>query len=403
MTKNVEQINNKSTKRVLMIAQSNYDYDPRIIRYCKALQGNGYQIDVICLQLDQQNKFDIVDGVNVYRVMKKFNQDSILSYAFNSLIFLFKSFFKTNSLSNKNKYTLVHVHNMPDYLVFAALYPKLKRIPVFLDIHDLTVELFKEKWSEKKFKQFKFILQLTEKLSCNFADHVITVTKECVDLLKNRGIKGTKITLIMNSPDEKSFSYDNSRFLKNNSDKFKILYYGTLAKRFGLHYVIDAMGIVNKSNQNIEFYVYGNIENDYVNELKELAKKLNISDKIFFNSPILHNKINEIIKPFDLGIVPYERTEYMDLALPTKAGEYAYTGLPFIMSDLVSVRTVFGNESVQYIIPEETELVAEIILNLYSDKDMRIKMSKNAYNDIKRISWNVMEKRFIDLINVFEK
>jgi glycosyltransferase involved in cell wall biosynthesis len=93
----------------------------------------------------------------------------------------------------------------------------------------------------------------------------------------------------------------------------------------------------------------------------------------------------------------------MDLALPTKAGEYALTGLPFIMSDLISVRTVFRNNSVQYVKPKETDLVAETILNLYSDKAKRKKMSENAYNDIKKISWNVMQKRYIDLINVFEK
>ena len=389
-------------KRVLMIAQSNYDYDARIIRYCKALQQNDYQIDIICLQYGKQNKFDVVDGVNVYRIMKNFNQDSIFSYVFYSLIFLLRSFFKTFSLSNKYQYTLVHVHNMPDYLVFAALYPKLKRIPVFLDIHDLTVELFKEKWSEKKFRKFKFILQLSEKLSCNFADHIITVTKECVDLLKERGIKENKITLIMNSPDEKSFSYDENRFLKSDSGSFKILYHGTLAVRFGLHYVIKAMEIVNKSNTGIEFHIYGNINNDYAKELQELADKLNINDKIFFNLSVTHDKVDELIKPFDLGIVPYERTQYMDLALPTKAGEYALTGLPFIMSDLISVRTIFGNDSVQYVKPEETDLVAETILNLYSDKDKRKKMSENAYNDIKRISWNVMQKRYIDLLNDFK-
>ena len=386
-------------KRILMIAQSNYDYDARIIRYSKALQQNDYQIDIICLQYGKQNKFDIVDGVNVYRIMKNFNQDSIFSYVFYSLIFLIKSFIKTFSLSNKYQYDLVHVHNMPDYLVFAALYPKLKRIPVFLDIHDLTVELFKEKWSENKFRKFRLFLQLSEKLSCNFANHVITVTQECVDLLKKRGIKENKITLIMNSPDEKLFSFDGSRFLKSDTEKFKILYHGTLAVRFGLHYVIKAMEIVNKSNSNIEFHIYGNINNDYAKELKELSDKLNITDKVFFNLSVKHDKVNELIKQFDLGIVPYERTEYMDLALPTKAGEYALTGLPFIMSDLISVRTVFGENSVEYITPEDTKSVSDTILALYHDRNKRKYMSENAYKDIKRIGWNVMEKRYMDLLN----
>ncbi len=107
---------------------------------------------------------------------------------------------------------------MPDYLVFAALYPKIKKVPVLLDIHDLTVELFKEKWSDRKFKLFKPLLIFTERISCNFADHIITVTNECIDKLVKRGIKREKISLIMNAPDDQLFTYDDLRFRKNGSD-----------------------------------------------------------------------------------------------------------------------------------------------------------------------------------------
>lgn len=382
-----------------MIAQSNYDYDARIIRYCKSLKKNDYHVDIICLQYDKQSKFSVIDGVNVYRIMKSFNQDSIFSYVFNSLLFLLKALFKTISFTNQNKYELVHIHNMPDYLVFSAIYPKLLRIPVLLDIHDLTVELFKEKWSEKKFKQFSYILKLSEKLSCNFADKVITVTKECVDLLVKRGINENKITLIMNSADEKTFFYNNNRFTDNSRQKFKILYHGTLAKRFGLHYVIEAMKLVNEKDNNIEFHIYGNVKNNYANELKEMAEKSNISGNVFFNISVTHDKVNDLIKSFDLGVVPYERTEYMDLAFPTKAGEYALTGLPFIMSDLISVRTIFREESVKYVIPENIESLASVILELSSNKEIRKHMSENAYEDAKKISWAVMEKRYLNLLN----
>jgi glycosyltransferase involved in cell wall biosynthesis len=391
-------------KRVLMIVQSNYDYDARIIRYCVALKENGIDSDVICLKYPWQNAFDNVNGVDVYRISGSFNQDSIVSYIFNSVIFLFKSLIKTITLTGRYNYSFIHVHNMPDYLVFSALYPKIKRIPVILDIHDLTIELFKEKWSPKKFNQFKFALKLVEKLSFNFADHIITVTKECVEKLISRGTPQNKITLIMNSPDEKSFSYDETRFSNNDPERFKILYHGTLAKRFGVHYVFSALQKVKKEKPQIEFHIYGKINNEYTSELRELAKKLDISDRVFFNDIITYDEIDDVIKSHDLGIVPYESTEYMNLALPTKAGEYALTGLPFIMADLISVRTVFREESVKYINPAETELLAKSILNLFSDKEKRRQMAKNAYNDIQKISWDiVMKNRYIDLINNFHK
>ena len=74
-----------------MIAQSTYDYDPRIMRYCKALRAQEYEIDVICLKYNDQTKYDVVDGVRVFRILSRFSLDSIFSYFFYSMLFLIKS------------------------------------------------------------------------------------------------------------------------------------------------------------------------------------------------------------------------------------------------------------------------------------------------------------------------
>ncbi|AFH50165.1 Glycosyltransferase [Ignavibacterium album JCM 16511] len=383
-----------------MIAQSTYDYDARIIRYCRALKEEGIETDVICFKYFNQKKFENVDGVNVYRVIDFNNKDSILRYIVFSFRFLIKAFFKTISLHKKNNYSVIHVHNMPDYLVFAALYPKIKKVPVLLDIHDLTVELFKEKWSYRKFKLFKPILIFTERISCNFAEHIITVTNECIENLVKRGIKKEKISLIMNAPDDNLFTYDDLRFRKNGSDKtFRILYHGTLAKRFGLHYVVEALKIVNDSYTNVEFHIYGNTESEYVDELKSLAKKIKISDKIFFNQSVHYNKVNDLIKNFDLGIVTYEPTEYMHLAFPTKAGEYALTGLPIIITKLESIKTIFSNESVIYIEMPDPRLIAEHLKEIISNSNKRKQLSLNARNDIEKVSWSKMKQKYLLLIS----
>ncbi len=387
--------------RVLMIAQSSYNYDARIVRYCKALREVGAEIHVICLNYGKQNKTEEIDGIKLFRVMKSFNQDIIISYIFFSLIFLIKSLFKTIVLMTKHEYSVAHIHNMPDYLVFSAIPLKLRGVPVLLDIHDLTMELFKDKWSEKKFARYKSFLKFSERISCTFADKIITVTKECVDKLVSRGIKESKISLIMNSPDDKSFSFDTERFLKHETAKFKILYNGTIAKRFGLHYTIKAMKNVVSSIPAIEFHIYGNIENHHTRELRELSKNLNLSDKIFFHPLIPYQKINELLKSFDLGMVTYEKSEDMNLAFPTKAGEYALTGLPFIISDLISVKNIFTSDSVVYINPEDTEALSKSIISLYTDPGYRKMLAYNAYKDVQRITWEIMKNKYFILINPY--
>ena len=357
------------------------------------------QVDVICLRYEGQTSFDIVDGINVYRIMEKFSQESITSYVFGSIIFLIKALLKSISLENKNTYNLVHVHNMPDYLVFSALLFKLKRVPIILDIHDLTVELFKEKWAEQRFNRFKYILKYVEKISCNFADHLLTVTNECVEALISRGIAKEKITLIMNSADETLFTYSDERFSRNGKNVFKFVYHGTIAPRFGLHYFINAMPKILQSVPNAEFHIYGSYKNEYSEQLKATVKSLGIEKLVFFNDYIPYSQINEMLREYDIGVVTYEQTEYMNLALPTKAGEYALTGLPFIISDLFSVRTIFRNESVCYVNPKNINMIAAEITKLYKDPKLRSNMASLAYEDMLKISWNIMRKKYNSLVN----
>lgn len=390
---------NSFPKKVLMIAQSTYDYDARIIRYCNALKEVGIQSDVICFRYGNHKSFDDYDGINVYRIIDYTDKESIARYILFSIRFLIAAFFKTISLHRKNNYSLIHVHNMPDYLVFAALYPKLKGVPVFLDIHDLTIELFKEKWSKKKFNLFKPFLFFFERISCNFADHIITVTKECVEKLAGRGIKEDKISLIMNAPDDNLFTFDDLRFRKNGIDKtFRMLYHGTLAKRFGLHHVVEALKIVTNFYPNVEFHIYGNNESDYAKELKDLTISLGISEKVIINKSIPHHKVNEMIKNYDLGIVTYEPTEYMHLAFPTKAGEYALTGLPMIITELEAIKTIFNIKSVIFIKTPEKQSLATHIIDLIVDKNKRKNMAESAARDINLVRWTRMKEKYITLI-----
>ena len=46
----------------------------------------------------------------------------------------------------RRPYDLVHVHNMPDFLVFTAWFPKLTGAKVILDIHDIVPEFYASKF-----------------------------------------------------------------------------------------------------------------------------------------------------------------------------------------------------------------------------------------------------------------
>jgi len=381
-----------------MIAQSTYNYDPRIMRYCKALRDLDYEIDVICLKYHDQSNYDVVDGVRVFRIMGRFSLDSIFSYFFFSLVFLFKSFFKTISLSRKNKYSVVHIHNMPDYIVFAALYPKLRSIPVILDIHDLTVELFKEKWGAMKFKLFKPVLTSVEKISIMFADKVITVSDQCAKKLIQRGTKEDKITIVMNVPDLRYFTYDEDRRINGNENGFQLIYHGTIVSRYGLHNVIKVLPIVLQKIPKIVFHLLGRTDNEYCNYLKDLVKELKVENNVIFEELVPYYEVGNRLKSADGGIVLSENNEYANYGIPTKIFEYAAVGLPVIATNLSSIRSAFRDCSMIFVDPENSIQIANEIINIANNPESRKNLSKNAKEDLEKVSYQVMHKRYIDLI-----
>ena len=50
----------------------------------------------------------------------------------------------------KEKYDLIHVHSVPDFEVFAALFAKLGGAKVILDIHDIMPEFYVSKFNSTR-------------------------------------------------------------------------------------------------------------------------------------------------------------------------------------------------------------------------------------------------------------
>ena len=95
----------------------------------------------------------------------------------------------------------MHVHNVPDFLVFSALSPKLKGTPVILDIHDLLPEFYASKFKISHASLlFKFLV-VVERWSAAFADHVIIANHLWRDRLVARSSRGDKCSVVRNRPD----------------------------------------------------------------------------------------------------------------------------------------------------------------------------------------------------------
>jgi hypothetical protein len=96
--------------------------------------------------------------------------------------------FKLAVLDRRRHYRVVQVHNLPDFLVFAAVIPKLRGALLLLDLHDLMPEFYAARFHQDLARWPVRLVRWQEWLSCAFADHVITVKEFWRHTLIVRGV-----------------------------------------------------------------------------------------------------------------------------------------------------------------------------------------------------------------------
>ena len=391
---------NNINKKICMIAIAPYPGDPRIRREAEALEKDGYEIDIICRYSQSSNQIpkQKYGKITAYRIMKAPSQESMIKYSVQSILFIAAAFLRLNLMYFKKRYSIVQVHNLPDYLIFTGAFLKLFGVKLILDIHDPSVDLFEEKWPGKSKGIFKSLIKISERYSCKLSDHLITVTSICKEKLVERGNSPEKISLVLNTANENIFKFNENRNYLKITERAKILYYGTIADRQGLHNAVEAMAYFLKVIPNSTLNIFGKYELSYKNKLEKLIKELNLGNNVILNGVINRDQILSIINQHDIGIVPHPCTEYTNLSLPTKAFEYITSGLPTVSTKLTSLSRILNDDCITYVEDGNPEAFSEAIKNLCLKPELRKSKTFKAYDAIKEISGQVMNRRYVDLI-----
>jgi glycosyltransferase involved in cell wall biosynthesis len=382
-----------------MIAMASYPGDPRIRRQAEALEKAGFEVDVLCRYSGRQPPKQKFGNVTAYRIMNAPPRENRIIYFLQSVLFLIVAFFRLLPLSIKRKYKVIQVHNLPDYLIFVGIFHKIFGVKLILDIHDPSVDLFEEKWPGKKNKIFKYLVKISERYSCKLSDHLITVTSMCKEKLVERGNPANKITLILNTPNETIFTFNKLRNFTKITKGVKILYYGTIAERQGLHNAVKAMQYLLKDIPNSSLNIYGIYVANYRKKLENLNEELNLENNVFLHGKIIREKILDIINEHDIGIVPHPCTQYLNLSLPTKAFEYVTSGLPVVSTRIESLFKTLNDNCITYVENGNPKDLSEAIKYICLNPEVRKSRTDLAYQAIKEISGDVMNKRYIDLID----
>jgi glycosyltransferase involved in cell wall biosynthesis len=382
---------------IFMAAYTNYRRDPRVKREAEALVESGHHVVFLARRQHGEPNRETIAGVDVIKTIGLKNKcASFIEYIIDYVIFFLMIFL--HLLLHPLRYQLIHINNMPDFLVFATCLPRLLGIPVIHDVHDLMPEIYAEKFSSGERHWFVKALKMQERWSGKFASAVITVEDRLKDILSERGIPREKIHVLMNLPDDRIFARRDTPSPKLQDSPFVMVYHGTLAHRLGLDIAIEAVYKAKNIVPRMEFRIIGAGEER--NRLIALCDQLGMQDMVKFSEGFVPvEKIPAMIHDADVGLIPLRISGGTDIMLPTKLLEYVTMGIPCIAPKTGTISRYFDEEMVQYFDAENADSLADAIITLYRDSGKRTALSRNATERFANIyNWSAHKKVYTNLV-----
>ena len=387
-----------SHQRVCMITFSSYETDNRVMRYAESLAERGDTVDILALKrAPSLPDTETIRGVSLHRIQNRFSkgQEQRGAYLFPILWFWLKSSaWLTFQHLFRRRYDFIHVHNVPDFMVFTAWFPKLTGAKVILDIHDIVPEFYASKFHLKPDSVGVRVLKFVERASAWFADHVIISNHLWHKTITARSVAAAKCTAFINNVNQKIY-FERPR--ARHDGKTVIVFPGGLQWHQGLDIAIRAFALIKDKIPNAEFQIYG--DGNMKSQLEALTQELGLADRVRFFKPLPVSEIAQVMANADLGVVPKRSDSFGNEAYSTKIMEFMSLGVPVVVSNTKIDRYYFDDTMVRFFESGNHEALAAAMLEVLNDGALRARMVARARQYAQENSWDVRKVEYLKLVD----
>ena len=386
-------------KRVGVIVFSHYPSDPRPRREAETLLQAGAEVDVISLEQNAKDpRRETHCGVNILRVPLRHWRGGKLSYVFQYGSFILASFFIMALRCFRRRYDLIHVHNMPDVLVFSALVPRLLGAKVILDLHDPMPELMMSIYGLREHSFSVRLLKFLEKCSIGFAHLVLTPNIAFQKLFVARGCSPKKLRVIMNSPDEEIFPFRALADVEAGSQStrpFVVMYHGAIVERHGLDIAVSAFKSVMAVVPNAELHIFGR-RTPFLDQVMEQVKQTGLESSVKYQGQKSLEQIVRAIDGCDIGIIPNRGSAFTEINMPTRIFEYLARGKAVIAPRTSGIQDYFGDEEISFFQPGNEADLAKRIVELLQNGRKAEELVRRGQAVYRAHRWTEERKSFVD-------
>jgi glycosyltransferase involved in cell wall biosynthesis len=390
----------RAKRPVLMIVHSYYEEDPRVRREAEALVATGRPVVVLGLRRPGDPVQTELGGVRIRHLDVQRHQGAGFSvYLREYLEFFGRATWAAVRAHRRERFAVVQVHSLPDFLAFAALPLRLVGVPLVLDLHEAMPEFFRSRFPGTRNPLIHRLLLLQERWSIALSTRTITVTEAMADRLVRLGVPRDKLEIVINSPSLARFdaaAHPRRAFCEDG--RLRLIYTGALTPTYELDVALRAFARLVEARPELDaaFDLYGRGDSEAT--LRTLAEALGVADRVTFHGRIPIDDVPAAIAATDIGIAPTRLDPFTAMSQSGKVYEYAAMGKPVVASALPMVEHNFPAGAVATYPPGDAAAMTAAILRFVDDPLYRESAVAKATAVVAASAWENASRGYLALI-----
>lgn len=336
--------------------------------------------------------------VNGVAIVPCFSTDKIFpvdNWFFNRTLFRFCS---------KIKADIYEAHTVSGYGFLKGITEEVRTKPFIQTIHgvlaDEYLKSFKEHPFNPRMRLSRFFLSYLSRIEMETAEYatlVVTVSKYSFKrIVQLYNVDKNKIRIVPNGVDINRFKPEKpSKSFKRNlgmkGGESCILFVGNLVPRKGLHLLIKSAKQIIKENKNVKFVIVG--EGPLRNSLIKYAKENKVSENFIFLGKVHDEVLPKLYNCSDIVVLPSLQEGLGITLLEAQAA-----AKPVVASKVGGTSDIVLNGETGFLVYPDIYEIAEAILKLLSDEDLRNLMGSNGRKLVcEKFSWKKCAEKMLNV------
>lgn len=262
--------------------------------------------------------------------------------------------------------------------------------PQVISILDVSYKKFPELFNKKDLYQ----LALWGKNSVKKAKKIITISKSSKDdIIQEYGVASQKVVVAhlgikesLGKTMEKEALYN-----KYSLTMPYVLFVGTIQPRKNVKRLIEAFSDALQGEKNLQLVIIGK-KGWQFEDILDAPNKLGISEHVTFLHSVPDSDLSSFYKHAEVFVLP---SLYEGFGLPVlEAMKY---GCPVVTSNISSLPEA-GGDAALYVNPEDTSDIAKKIKEVLEDENLRKRMIKKGFEQVKNFSWEKSAKEVLSVL-----